>query len=238
MDENFYILMAAYEDEKKALEEFIRQYLSEDEFKYAYYHQKALMRLKKNIYTLKVFENPFLYYMEFHEKTVKLWDDHLRKAEQNGYPKDFILNNLEHHKRELAKFEEKLLQSKQSITESTIDQAFSELFENRIKYFKIHLTRQEPLLFKFTFTRKTLHITMPLIKTFSKTWYLKKRNLKALIHLGFTLSKNGNNLKLSKKGDKDQIIAEFKVLFSRIVFDVFYVTEFKDQSVVEFGPPV
>jgi hypothetical protein len=238
MEENLRILMAAFEDEKKALEEVIQQYLSEDEFKYAYYHHKALMRLQKNIYTLKVFENPFLDFIEFNEKEVKFWEEHLKNAQLNGYPLDFIVKNLEHHKRQLAKFEEELLQSKQIKKENTIDQAFSELFGNRIKYFIIHLTRQEPLLFKFTFTRKTLQITMPLIKTLRKTWYLKKRNLKALIHLGFTLSKSGNNLKLSIKGDKDQIIAKFKVLFSRIVFDVFYVNEFKNQSAIEFGPPV
>ena len=124
MEENLHILMAAYEDEKKALEEIIRQYLSEDEFKYAYYHHKALMRLQKNIYTLKVFENPFLNFIEFHEKAVRIWEEHLRNAEVNGYPMDFIVNNLEHHKRELAKFEEKLLLSKQVKTENTIDRVF------------------------------------------------------------------------------------------------------------------
>ena len=237
MEENLHILMAAYEDEKKALEEIIRQYLSEDEFKYAYYHHKALMRLQKNIYTLKVFENPFLDYTEFHEKEVKFWEERLRNAEVNGYPMDFIVNNLEHHKRELAKFEEKLLLSKQVKTENTIDQAFSELFGQKIKYFKIHLTRKEAFYFKFTFTDKTLQIKMPFIDIIRKD-YLRNQTVKGLIRSGFTLSKKGTKLKLSLKGDQDQILSKFKVLFSRIVFEVLFVNEFRNQSAVEFGPPV
>lgn len=236
MDENLYILMAAYEDEKKVLEEIIRQYLGEEDLKYAYQNQKALMRVNKNIHTLKVLENPFFEMMEMQRRLIKYWEEQLAESEQNRHPPDYIIENLEHHKRELSKLESAHPQSQQVETINTIDLAFSELFGYKIKYFKIHIMRREIFYFKFKFTRKTLQITIPFIKSLCQTWILNKQKVKALIILGFTLSKSGNRLSMSLKGDKDQLLFRFKTLFSRIMFDVFYVSEFRDQSAIEYGP--
>jgi hypothetical protein len=238
MDENLYILVAAYEDEKKVLEEIIRQYLREEDLKYAYQNQKALMRVNKNIRTLKVLENPFFEIMEMQHRLIKYWEEQLAESQQNRHPTDYIIENLEHHKRELAKLEAEHLQSKPVKTVNAIDQAFSELFGCKIKYLKIHITRQEVFYFKFTYTRKKLQITIPFIKGLCKTWILNKQNVKALIILGFTLSKSGNRLSMSLKGDNEQILFGFKTLFSRIMFDVFHVSEFRDQSFIEYGPSV
>ena len=78
---------------------------------------------------------------------------------------------------------------------------------------------------------------MPFIDIIRKN-YLRNQTVKRLIRLGFTLSKKGKKLTLFLTGDQDQILSKFKVLFSRIVFEVLFVNEFRNQSAVEFGPPV
>lgn len=237
IEEDLGILIAAYEDDKKELEEIIRQYLSEDDLEFAYYHHKALMIIKKNINTLKRIENPFYFLTELHQKAVKKWEDKLKEAEPIGLPTEFILLNIEHHKREIEKLETELMNSKQIQADNIIEQALSELFANKIKYFKVHLTRKEVFYFKFTFTRKSLNITIPFIKALL-TNYIRQQNVKGLINMGFVLSKSGNRLKITLTGDRDQILAKFKILFSRIIFDVLYITEFRNQGAIELGPLV
>lgn len=86
--------MDSYEEERRNLEEFIRQFLSEDELKYAHYHHKALIRLNKNIGTLKTLENPIFYLTEMHQDMIRMWEENLKEAQLDGLPTDYISQNL------------------------------------------------------------------------------------------------------------------------------------------------
>jgi len=214
----------------------IQVYLKEEEYRFAHYHQAALRRINKNIHTLRIFENPLLDKTEWHRKSLTIWEDMLGTVGLPDEQKLRILQQIEQEKDAFRKLEEASVQSKTIPPENTMDQALSDLFSHRIPYFKLHLTQKNTFYFKFRYAKRTLFITMPFIKNLTRRFHLNKKKIKALTILGFALSKGGNKLSKTLKGDTDEISKQAKVLLSRIVFDIFYVQEFDDQSAIEFGP--
>ncbi len=238
MEENLRILLSAYEEEKNALKELLKQDLSEEEYLMAYYHKEALHRTDREIQILKGIDNPFADNISHCYSTARSYEIMLEGAKLMSHPTEGIYRMISHYKEQARQFEELTKQVKQRTPLNIIHHGFNQLFQRKIGYFIIYLNRETGLSIKLTCTNKKLLVVMPDIKKLQKAWIISHREIEAMERMDFRLSGKGNKLTRIIHGSSEQILSAFDFLISKIVFDIFYGKRSEDKGAVEFGPPV
>ncbi len=105
---------------------------------------------------------------------------------------------------------------------------------DKIKNLKLILKKADNLFLAFSYSKKTLKVTLPYVKQHSKKGLFYAENIGALKNLGFHLSENETKLTLSITGEKEEIISRLKRILSKIVFDIFRYKAFDEECCIQY----
>ncbi|MBK9735499.1 MAG: hypothetical protein IPO92_11210 [Saprospiraceae bacterium] len=108
------------------------------------------------------------------------------------------------------------------------------MVDKKIKNLKLILKNADNLFLGFSYSKKTLRVTLLYIKQHIKKGTLYHKNINSFKNLGFYLSENETKLTLTLAGDKEDILNRVKIILSIIVFEIFYFKEFDNKSYIQF----
>jgi hypothetical protein len=234
VDNNLNTLIAYYEEEKIRLLQLIDNYVKEDEYQLAHFHQEALYQLNGRLQTLKNIDDKLYDEKTFKRNTIKRMEERL-SSETSEHMRDFLVKELSKKKEELARLDERPVQTNNSDNKIILDEVFFKLLERKIKSFKLVLKKSDNLFLQFNYSNKALKVSLPFVKLHKKKMTLYNSSIRSFNHLGFSFTKNESKLVLELKGDKDEILGNLKITLSKIVFEIFYFKEFTNESYIEIN---
>ena len=117
---------------------------------------------------------------------------------------------------------------------SLFDTILNPLLDRQVKNVKLILKKSENIFFAFTYSNKTLKVTLPHVKQLMKKWILHDGDIKAFKNLGFILTEKESKLVLTITGSKQEIIYKAALILSKIVFEIFSFRQFKNESYLQF----
>jgi hypothetical protein len=142
-----------FESEKQSLELSIKSNLAEYDYLYAHYLQEGLWRLNNYLDTLKYFRDPL-----FNKKQeVERWIRWMSRLENNNL--EFLYkDDIAEKKKELEKLNKDPVY-KYFNDSQVIDEALFDLYEKRIKKFRLCLSKEDNFNIDFEITGDLLRIT-------------------------------------------------------------------------------
>jgi len=233
MDNQLKLLIFLYEEEKLRLQKLIDECLVETEYLMAHYHSEALYQLNGRLQTLKNIDDKLFDEKDFRQRRI----DGLQKrmeAESSDYMKDYYVKDLQRSKDELEKLNQIPKQPMLPDNATLFDETLKKLIDKKIKNLKLILKKADNLFLGFTYSKKTLKVTLPYVKQHIKKWILYDDNINSFKKLGFDLIENETKLTLTLTGDEEEILNKLKAILSKIVFEIFYFKEFDNESYIQF----
>ena len=144
------------------------------------------------------------------------------------------MKDLQHAKEELEKLNQIPKQTALPENETLFDETLKKLVDKKIKKLKLILKKVDNLFLGFSYSNKTLKVTLPYVKQHTKKWILHDDNINSFKNLGFDLVENDTKLILTLTGGKEDILQRLKLILSKIVFEIFYFKEFDNESYIQF----
>ena len=233
MDNQLKLLIFLYEEEKLRLQKLIDECLVETEYLMAHYHSEALYQLNGRLQTLKNIDDKLFDEKDFRQRRI----DGLQKrmeAESSDYMKDYYVKDLQRSKDELEKLNQIPKQPMLPDNATLFDETLKKLIDKKIKNLKLILKKADNLFLGFTYSKKTLKVTLPYVKQHIKKWILYDDNINSFKKLGFDLIENETKLTLTLTGDEEEILNKLKAILSKIAFEIFYFKEFDNESYIQF----
>lgn len=233
MDNQLKLLIFLYEEEKLRLQKLIDECLVETEYLMAHYHSEALYQLNGRLQTLKNIDDKLFDEKDFRQRRI----DGLQKrmeTESSDYMKDYYVKDLQRSKDELEKLNQIPKQPILPDNATLFDETLKKLIDKKIKNLKLILKKADNLFLGFTYSKKTLKVTLPYVKQHIKKWILYDDNINSFKKLGFDLIENETKLTLKLTGDEEEILNKLKAILSKIVFEIFYFKEFDNESYIQF----
>ncbi|TDO28048.1 hypothetical protein BC659_0106 [Sediminibacterium goheungense] len=230
VDSQLSLLISIYEEEKAQLQKDIEVYLSEKEYLMAHYKSEALYEVNRRLRKLHNLEDPLYDQKDSLQRRLKRVQKQ-RESETDPYMKDLLERWVREGQEELGKLHQvPIEQTPSSVPQTFFDETLERLLKKEIKNLKLVLSQQQNLILQFSYTKNTLNITMPDIHEHLKKWVFYEDQLTILKSLGFQLSASGNRLTLSLTGDKTEILSQVKVILCKIIFEIFALIGFRNES--------
>lgn len=232
MNDKLNILIAFYEEEKARQLQLIDEYVREQEFQLAHFHQKALYQVNRRLQNLKNIDDNLYSEKSFKQNTI----DNLEKlleSQSSDYMRDFLTQELSKEKEELNALNNTPKKVNTSDNAPLLDEVLTNLIEKKIKSFKLILKKTDSLFLEFKYYNKVLKVTLPLVKQHIKKWTLYPENIHSFKNLEFDLTDNENKLVLKLAGNKEEVLSKLKLILSKIVFEIFYFKDFENESYIE-----
>ena len=143
-----------FEGEKKSLEVSIKKSLAEYDYLYAHYQQEGLWRLDSHLGALKRFKDPFYVKKSLLERWIRWMDSSFEDGERSAFDKEQIVET----RNELEKLNRQ--QTDLYFNDSqVIDNALFDLYERRIRKFRLCLSAEENFNLDFEVSGEFLKIS-------------------------------------------------------------------------------
>jgi len=232
LDNKLKLLITTLETEKVNLQNCIDEYLAESEFLMAHYHRRALFQLNRQLLTLKNIDD-------------RLYDDKMSLTSRINFLETYIKNEdvakltnyfseeLKNAKEELETLNQ-ISSNNASSNSSIFNDAIDKLIGKKINKLKLILKKSNNLFFAFTYSQRTLKVSMPYLKQHIGSYIIHDENLEKLKGLGFKLADNQSKITLTLSGNKEDITNNLNQILSKIIYEVFYVKEFENESYIQF----
>lgn len=234
-DDNFNAVVSYWEEERNKLTRFIENYIREQEYELAHFHQQALIKVNLRIQTLKNFEDKL-----YDQKLFKLQHiDNLRnlmEKQVNVDAKLFLKNEITKEEHELRKLNELPRQDHDSINQNLFRETIISLLKNEIRGFRLILNKTEDFVLTFSYRKNNLTIKLPRVKQHLKRWMLDDERIAALEHTGFRLHPGKGTLALTLTGDQESLLQQVLSILSHLVFEIFYFKMFNNETFLEIIP--
>ncbi|WP_114937937.1 hypothetical protein [Mucilaginibacter endophyticus] len=210
-----------FEGEKENLEMSIKRSLAEYDYLYAHHQQEGLWRLNNHLGVLKRFKDPFYYKKDEIERWLK-WMNSFEDSERFSFYKDVIAQK----RSELEKLSEQ--QNDHYFNDSqVIDDALFDLYEKRIRKFRLRLSAEENFNLDFEISGELLKITHQLSSHHRNLVYstdiddddIASRH--PLITLGFEWDTNEKKFVYHYDMNGFKEVLPVKILLSRIAYEKF-----------------
>jgi hypothetical protein len=214
------LLIETYEVEKQSLESSVKNYLNEDDYLYAHYHQKALWRVNSELQLLHSFKGTLYEEQQYLERLI----DMVKKIEEEDFIKSIYEKRIIEKRDEIQRLSEA---SRNFNDSQEIDDALFDLYEGRFKRFRLHLiNRDEDFYLEFELISGTiLCISVKIINILygDDPDDSEESQIRLFEGLGFKLNDVSDMLiyKYDMNGFKDAIT--IKILLARIVYEVCYM---------------
>lgn len=230
MDSQLTLLISFYEEEKAQLQKDLEVYLIEKEYLMAHYKSAALGKVNRKLWVLHNMDDTL-----YSRKS--LLRDRI-EAMEKGMASEAFLNmqevlneQIKESKIELEKLNQLPVEKVPAIMgETFLDKTLKRLLHKEIKNLKLVLNKNKDLHLRFSYTKSILNITIPDVHKHCKHFVIYEDNLVVLENLGFQLSASGNRLTLSLTGDKTEILSQVKVILCKIIFEIFALIGFRNES--------
>jgi hypothetical protein len=237
MDNNLDILLTCYEEERAKLLQLIDNFIKDEEYQLAHFHQNALYQLNGRLRTLKNISDKFHDEKIYILRKISYLEERINtessEALRNNYSKE-ILRSRE----EVERLVQLSNRDEASGDNLILSKALSDLLDKRIKGFNLILKKTDNLLLQFKYYNKILKLTIPFTKRNVKSNTLHGYPIEAFKRLGFEFKNNDSKMVLQLSGDKEKILTKTKIVLSKIVFEIFYFKEFQNESYIEIkGKP-
>ena len=233
-DNKFNAVVANWENERNDLIALIENYVKEQEYELAHFHQQALIKVNGRLQTLKNIDDK-LYDRKYF---IQEWINHLLKrveAEPQEDLKAHWRKEIETRERELQELNQEPKQ-----TNSTDPNIFTEsliaLLNGKIRGCKLILKKSHNLTLMFGYKRQTLTIKLPYIKQHLKSLILDDEKILQFEHLGFQIQPGGRTLIFQLRGEKESILHEAMLVLAKVIFELFYFKVFENESFLEIIP--
>ena len=214
------LLIETDEVEKQSLESSIKNYLNEDDYLYAHYHQKALWQVNGELQLLRRFKGTLYEEKQYLERLI----DMVEKFEDEDFVKSIYEKRIIEKRDEI----QRLSEVNKSFNDcKEIDDALFNLYEGRFKRFRLHLiNRDENFYLEFELISGTiLCISVKIINISygDDPDDSEESQIRLFKGLGFKLNNESDMLiyKYDMIGFKDAIT--IKILLARIVYEVCYM---------------
>lgn len=226
-----------FESEKLALKSSIKNYLIENDFLYAHYHQEELMRLESKLATLQYFKDP-----SYHKKQ----DLQRLKDGFEGFDDDNRLRII--YQRRITEKENEIRKDQLSASyfndAQIIDDALFDLYERRVEKFRLCLDKPSALYLYFELNvNNLLSISISSDAVLDMYGYDKEnydedeeRELFILKKMGFEQSDGSDWIVYHIDMNDFKDATAIKSILARIAFDVFSLTQGSQylQSTLEY----
>lgn len=234
MDDQLALLLSLYEEEINQLEKRIEESLADKEYQMAHFHSEALFRVIHKVRTLRAIEDEFSeekYLIGLSLKHLYTQLDTLKNIEGKAW----LSEAIEGYKARLEKLNGiKPKEKTSNISTSFFEQTLKRFLSKQIKHLKLVLSKKDNLCLLFSYNKKTLKITIPLVKQHLKNQRIIEYQIQLFEKNGFILSVNGSRLVLTLTGNKEEILSRSKIILSKIVFEIFNFKDFANESFVQF----
>jgi hypothetical protein len=234
MQSDLDLLIELYESEKRFLERSIKDYIDEFEYQFAFFHSEALSQVNSRIQILNSFKGPLYSEKEKLERMISM----MPKIEDYDLEK-FMRARWEERIRDQENKVDQIGKQKMRrfYDSQEIDDALFEMFEGRIKKFRLLLNKEDNFYLDFELNEShLLTISIELKNTLDNGNIYREDDLndRPFKGLGFKLSEDGNSLiyQYNMKNFKDA--SSIKMLLSRIVYDI-YIGGFDEASIIIGG---
>jgi hypothetical protein len=232
LEDNLKNLIAYYKEEKGRLIALIADYLKEEEYELAHFHQQALFHLNGQLQTLIRFD-------DIHFDAKQRTSNHIDFLEKliESTPVNELLEHLKlellTHRNNLEHLNSLPKQVDPSAEGTLLQLTIDDLLEKRIQRFRLVLSKKENLLIAFSYSKNILKVRMPYVERLIDQWILHEEFIQKLILFGFQLTDNGNKPELRLIGDEQSIIPKLNVVLAKMVFEIFRTAEWKNESFIE-----
>lgn len=231
MNEGLNEILNFYENEKLALQDIIKSYIEDFEYKVAYFHSKGLKKVNQKIQLLKNLENSNSDQIDSLRRSKNIYDNiHPGLKDNEEY-----LNYINEQKNKIDdKIENFIKQSKQEkIDGQEFDDVLFSLVENRIEHFKFQLSKESNIYLDFKKVENNLFISIPNYKNLRNNYIQYKSSIRALKAIGFKKHKIEKSLLLIYPLFNFKDTIEIKELTSRIIYDGIGYFNINNQSTIE-----
>nr|WP_068890537.1 hypothetical protein [Pedobacter panaciterrae] len=229
-------LIEAYEIEKAELEKQISEYVEEEEYIYAHYHNKALRKINKTLDVLKNMQHPFHRLIsEEKSKTRNM----TKMLASEKYKKYFDLLGGDFFTKQLQEGENKILEWQRAATSQTydsqeIDDALFDLVKGVLSGFKLYFKSRPDIFARFTLKDRIIEITLLYDKDPDHDHYeWVFRGGKEIKALGFSLKDEQWVYQYHFDEFKDAL--EIKVILARLIYDIFRYDKRFDSARIVYG---
>ncbi len=234
MDSQLTLLISIYEEEKAQLQKDLEAYLKEKEYLMAHYKSKALGKVNRRLWVLHNMNDKLYSRKSFLQNRIEAMEKG-KESEAFLNMKDILDEQIRESKTELEKLNQLPVEKVPALMgETFLDKTLKLLLNKEIKNLKLVLGKKKDLYLGFSYRRKVLNIIIPDVHKHIKHFTLYEDNLVILENIGFQLSANGNRLTLSMTGDKTKIFSQVKIILCKIIFEIFNLQDFNNESYICF----
>lgn len=218
-------VIAAYEEEKAALEQQIAEYVEEADYFYAHHHQRALKRINTRLYILKNLQNPN------HGKIVREEQSIAGLTKIREQPRLKILGEayferrIEEHNHKIQELKTETFEPNYDSQE--IDDVLFELSEGRINGFKLFFKSSSDIYLDFSRDTQGIVIRLSwdkLLEYNTQHMSIYATQLEVLefelVDKHWTYRHTGHF--------KDAL--EIKIMLARLIYDVFHYDRYYDKA--------
>ncbi len=228
------LVIVQFEEDRNQLQKELNESLLQEDYISAHHFSEAIERLNRQLNVLYNIHDPFYDEKERFKRKIEIYQNRIANESSEWAKRAFEkelnhsieeLNNLNHVPKQISSAE------KSRILENTL----MNLLDRKIKNLKLYLKRSENLLMDFTFSKKTLKVTLPNVKQLSKKWVLQDIHILAIKNVGFQPTKDGSKLIMNITGNQDKILENVNQILLKIIFEIFHFKEFENDCFLVIG---
>jgi hypothetical protein len=225
-------LISLYEEEKGRLETLIKACLLDEEYLLAHYHRNALYRLNGRLQTSQNIQDSRYDAKQYQLRKIDFLEKQLADGEDTI--DNYHSTELERAKEALESLQQKPPGRTGGNTSSLFHDIIIKLLNRKVMDVKLILKKEGNFFFAFTYSNRALKVILPDVRRHLKQFALHEEKLLAFKKLGFYPAASGNKLVLTIVGDKEDILNRLEIIMSKVVFELFYFKEFKNQSYIHY----
>jgi hypothetical protein len=222
-------LIEAYETEKAALEKQISEYVKEQDYLYAHYHQRALRTVNRRLDVLKDLQNPYYRRISQEERMI----DHYRNM-TNLYGERHAM----YIEKQIRECEDKIqalgaAEFKPGLDSQEIDDALFNLADGTLKGFKLYFKTSPDAFVSFALDGNTIAIKLGDNTAAPDSYQYIVGNVNQLKSLGFQLREGQWIHHSNFDGFKDAL--EIKIILARLIYDFFHYDRRYDSAGIVYN---
>ncbi|WP_316786183.1 hypothetical protein [Pedobacter frigiditerrae] len=230
MNEELNEILRFYEEEKQGLEDIIKSYIKEFEYKAAYFHSKRLKKVSQKIQLLKNLSNPYSDKIESLQRMREMYNIVNPILKDNTEYSNYLANQKNNID---IQIENLINQNKgERLDGQEFDDLIFSLVEDRLQNFRFYLNKESNLFLDFKKNNNSLVISIPNYNSLKEDHILRKSSIRLLKGIGMKKDKIEKKLILNFPLYNFKNSIEIKTLTSRIIYDGFGYHNLKNPSII------
>lgn len=232
MSKKLKTLLAAYEAERASLTAEMEECVADMDYGKARLFFKGLARVNQQLQTLYNLQDNGHDEKERLRHSIKFLEERIISEEE--YMRRYLAERLAQEKEQLAELT--LAAVSKQIAGYSVRDVLSKVLAGEITSFRLVFQDSQRLSCYIRLVRKTLMLTISEVRRHKQEYTLEKRQIKALIRLGFKLCDNQDKLMLFAPYSTLEDVRAIQRMLARITFEVFYFKDLAGETFIKYYP--